>query len=266
MGVTYECPRCGYTTGKRYNIQMHLDRKRQCRAVIADVVPDVESCRHSDAPQSDAQSDAPHGNAQTTTVNNTTPVTTTTTGDHNTTNINTTTVYNISLSCSRELLPRGKEDLSHITDEMWTQLVRIALQNTDLAASILMHWIHFNPMVPQNHNVYVPPCHVSGMAAMYKTERTDRNKASWKWEPRREVLSEMLDDCMGGIDVFCNDHPELVSAKDARAVSSYLPAAERADQGYAPVMDELATHGSRLVELEQPDLARTCPDLPALGH
>ncbi len=253
MGVSYECPRCGYATGRKSCYQQHLDRKRRCCPIVADVAPTMQNGRHA----GDSPTITTTNNTANTINGDRNTMTNTTTNNTTTNNFNN---FNISLTCSKELLPRGQEDLSHITEDMWSQLVRIALQNTDLASAILTHWIHFHPMVPQNHNVYVPPRHISGMAATYKPERGNRSKASWKWEPRGEVVSEMLDDRMGDIDMFCSEHPELFPPDVVRLVSAYLPSGQRADQGHSFIMDELATSGSRLVELEQPELVHACPE------
>lgn len=86
-----------------------------------------------------------------TTTNNTTNNNNTMTNSNNTHththNINNGTVNNINI----EIRPYGKEDLSHITDEIYKKI----LDKGPRCCSEFIKKIHFDANKPENHNIYI---------------------------------------------------------------------------------------------------------------
>jgi hypothetical protein len=162
--VEYNCPRCGYTTTHKAHMKSHLNRKKICKSIIADVILDMYkdelfkndnptncsycnkefvtsynrkrhegSCKNNkkDEKIMELEKQIEKLKGEKSIINNTT--------------INNNNTYNIVI------LPHNKPDISHLTDRDYYN----SIDRCIMAVPLLIKKIHFNKDKPENHNIFI---------------------------------------------------------------------------------------------------------------
>ncbi len=218
-----QCARCGYVCDQVGHYKVHINRKKTCPPLVADVIPTLENSVRGDASTPTA------GGALTAGVqvnvdgaNNTVQMSidnsdnsSTTTNSNNVTTHNTTNNININVQAPATLptpLPYFYEDLSHITPEMWEAVVKVGTDNPGVAAMMLVSWVHFAPHAPQNHNVYFPD---DSEFALYRKKLSDR--VHWAWEHQKVLAGILLNDKADAIREYVDNNTGTIEPDLARA-------------------------------------------------
>lgn len=156
--MAYSCARCGYVTDHLGAYKKHLGRRKLCPPTVADVAPTLGNMRVDRRMQGRAAAPGAGagGGASLATV----------TGDHNTTiaiegdnarvrQETHTHEHEHQHTHTHNIFAFGREDVSHLTPEIFEMLARLGAKNGDAAVTHLVALVHFNPHKPENMNVRV---------------------------------------------------------------------------------------------------------------
>lgn len=169
MPKTYCCKRCGYSTIQKNSIRQHYLRKKMCPASLEDVsiasmlgeldpdatasVPILLEPQNEACVQQGVSCPFCHAHCTSTGdlashMNTCEPYKAL--GHSNVTNNvtnNNTTIINVIVN--QNVLPFGQENLGHVSDDFIKQCILML----NLGFQDLISKIHFDPAVPENHNV-----------------------------------------------------------------------------------------------------------------
>jgi hypothetical protein len=126
----YDCARCGHCFDLLSHYRRHINRKYICEAKEADVLPTMDNVKASKILK-----DRRHVKINI--------------ESNSTTHTDDSTHANYNSS----LLAFGKEDTCHITPKLIANLLK-GEENNYKAIVKLIKFVHFNPAMPQNMNVY----------------------------------------------------------------------------------------------------------------
>jgi hypothetical protein len=130
--------------------------------------------------------------------------------NNNTTNTNTNTINNTQNNIIVNTF--GKEDISHITDEMYKQIFRRCLNSVPAYIGIK----YFNEQKPENSNVYIPD-----IKSPYVTTYNGQN---WNINDRNKILEDLYDnsceELMCKFNFMKNKLDEITIKKHARFVDT----------------------------------------------
>ena len=155
--VRYDCPRCGYTTDRKGNIDRHIDSKKLCEPLLSEVNPnDFRSIILREDNTNDIIKrlmDDSNNISQTVskTVSNSENIKSVSNSidnsiNNSTINMNTHNTNNITIT----LTSCDEPELNYITEEDANKCLK-SLKTSMLE---MAKKIYFNPNHPENHNVY----------------------------------------------------------------------------------------------------------------
>ena len=101
---------------------------------------------------------------------------------------------NIQINNNVKILSFGKEDISHITDDLYKCILKKGMGSVPT----LIEYIHFNKNKPENHNVYISNIR-SNYAMIY-------DELNWKLKDQNEVVESLFDN----INILEEKYDELL--------------------------------------------------------
>ena len=101
---------------------------------------------------------------------------------------------NIQINNNVKILSFGKEDISHITDDLYKAILKKGMGSVPT----LIEHIHFNKNKPENHNVYISNIR-SNYAMIY-------DELNWKLKDQNEVVETLFDN----INILEEKYDELL--------------------------------------------------------
>lgn len=171
--MSYNCNRCGYSTKKKGNLIIHLNRQTICEPSIEDISINTliekltdrklnektYKCSKCTKPFNTPQGRFNHEKICKVTKEEvkteTIPVIENNIkGDHNTVNNNSHNTVNITISPQIKLNAFGAEDISYIVND--PQFIAKCLRNYKEGIPELIHAKHLHPEHPENHNIKKP--------------------------------------------------------------------------------------------------------------
>ena len=108
--------------------------------------------------------------------------------------INNNNQQNIQINNNVKILSFGKEDISHITDDLYKAILKKGMGSVPT----LIEHIHFNKNKPENHNVYISNIR-SNYAMIY-------DELNWKLKDQNEVVETLFDN----INILEEKYDELL--------------------------------------------------------
>jgi len=214
-----------------------------CRPVLSDVV------RSQPAPSTSTIVNAPYA----TTVN---------VDNHTTNNIdNSTTIHNHTTNIT--INPIGREDLSHITDEQWHNMVKLtATEGCGQIVANLVALINYNPEKPENMNVYIPPVEDASQDALIFWRRGGDACPRWQCIDKKTAVMWLTNDKTSNIQEWVDDNKTRVSKADAQRIDDYYDLVnkpgESEEQRLANIVEAIASSGSRVIFLQPVDGSQRC--------
>ena len=104
------------------------------------------------------------------------------------------------------LLAFGKEDMSHLADEMYKRILGKGFKSVPM----LVEYVHFNKDKPENRNIYISNMR-DNWVIIYDGE-------DWKLKERHEVMRQLLD---GKSDILETKFEELIDELDEFTIRKF---------------------------------------------
>jgi hypothetical protein len=122
---------------------------------------------------------------------------------------------NIQINNSIKLLAFGKEDMSHLADEVYKKILNKGFKSVPT----FVHYLHFNKDKPQNHNVYISNMQTN-YALVYDGE-------DWKLKERDEILQQLIDE---KTEILSLKFDEILNKLDEPTIRKFRRFLEQSDE------------------------------------
>lgn len=184
----HRCSRCGREFARKYTLQRH-EGGRRCHG--KDSVDELQrEIRELKAQLATAST--------TGAVNNNTIV-------NNTTNTNNGTINNIVV------VPFGREDVSKLTKKEMEDILQFA--HTALERYVKL--THFNPRLPENHNIYVSNLRASSVKVFDETK-------SWRVKDIQDVIDDVIDNGSFSIQRILDEFDLNIQESKLRRMKDFM--------------------------------------------